>query len=245
MCADLGVVVAYGGLVPPAVLAMPAHGWVNLHFSDLPRWRGAAPVQWAVLSGDPTTASCVFALEEGLDTGPVYSREPFTIGHETSGELLDRMAAAGGGHAVEQFATGLVADGEGLARVHGPRVESLLQREDARGGRRVAGQDRPLDGGRAPPPGQVGEVQVHPAVGGHRQDGRRHEAPVGDDDAQVGAHRLDGPPPPPPLSGMPSPGRPGRPRARTERRPRGVWRVRAPSAPGAASPPGRRRGGRR
>lgn len=94
--ADLGVVVAYGGLVPPDVLAMPAHGWVNLHFSDLPRWRGAAPVQWAVLSGDPTTASCVFALEEGLDTGPVYSREPFTIGHETSGELLDRMAAAGG-----------------------------------------------------------------------------------------------------------------------------------------------------
>ena len=69
--ADLGVVVAYGGLIPPAVLAMPTHGWVNLHFSDLPRWRGAAPVQWAIREGDATTASCVFHREEGLDTGDI------------------------------------------------------------------------------------------------------------------------------------------------------------------------------
>ena len=87
--ADLGVVVAYGGLVPPSVLAMPTHGWVNLHFSDLPRWRGAAPVQWAIREGDPTTASCVFNLEEGLDTGDVYSRVEVAIGHESAGELLE------------------------------------------------------------------------------------------------------------------------------------------------------------
>ena len=93
--ADLGVVVAYGGLVPPNVLAMPAHGWVNLHFSDLPRWRGAAPVQWAIREGDATTASCVFNLEEGLDTGDVYSRIEVPIGRESAGELLASMAEAG------------------------------------------------------------------------------------------------------------------------------------------------------
>ena len=93
--ADLGVVVAYGGLVPPNVLAMPAHGWVNLHFSDLPRWRGAAPVQWAIREGDATTASCVFNLEKGLDTGDVYSRVEVPIGHESAGELLASMAEAG------------------------------------------------------------------------------------------------------------------------------------------------------
>lgn len=93
--ADLGVVVAYGGLIPPAVLQMPTHGWVNLHFSDLPRWRGAAPVQWAIREGDATTASCVFRLEEGLDTGDVYSRVEVRIGRESAGELLDAMAQAG------------------------------------------------------------------------------------------------------------------------------------------------------
>ena len=93
--ADLGVVVAYGGLVPPNVLAMPAHGWVNLHFSDLPRWRGAAPVQWAIREGDAATASCVFNLEEGLDTGDVYSRIEVPIVRESAGELLASMAEAG------------------------------------------------------------------------------------------------------------------------------------------------------
>lgn len=93
--ADLGVVVAYGGLIPPAVLQMPTHGWVNLHFSDLPRWRGAAPVQWAIREGGATTASCVFRLEEGLDTGDVYSRVEVRIGRESAGELLDAMAQAG------------------------------------------------------------------------------------------------------------------------------------------------------
>ena len=93
--ADLGVVVAYGGLIPPTVLAMPTHGWVNLHFSDLPRWRGAAPVQWAIREGDTETASCVFNLEEGLDTGDVYSRVAVPIGRESAGELLSAMAQAG------------------------------------------------------------------------------------------------------------------------------------------------------
>ncbi|WP_022867789.1 methionyl-tRNA formyltransferase [Schaalia vaccimaxillae] len=98
---DLAVVVAYGALVPADVLSLPTHGWINLHFSDLPRWRGAAPVQWAILAGDTTTASCVFQLEEGLDTGPVFSRQRLEIGHETSGELLERMSTMGADQVLE------------------------------------------------------------------------------------------------------------------------------------------------
>src|SRR5581483_3527095 len=69
---DCCPVVAYGALVPPAALTIPAHGWVNLHFSVLPAWRGAAPVQHAILSGDEVTGATTFRLEEGLDTGPVF-----------------------------------------------------------------------------------------------------------------------------------------------------------------------------
>ncbi len=99
--ADLGVVVAYGALIPQAVLEMPRAGWINLHFSDLPRWRGAAPVQWAILQGDTMTASSVFQLDAGLDTGPVLSRLPVPIGRETAGQLLDRMAHLGAAQVVE------------------------------------------------------------------------------------------------------------------------------------------------
>ena len=108
--ADLGVVVAYGAIIPAPVLAMPRLGWVNLHFSDLPRWRGAAPVQWTLLSGDPTTASCVFRLEEGLDTGPLYSRVTRSVRPtDTAGDLLTRLADDGAGLVLATLAT--VADG--------------------------------------------------------------------------------------------------------------------------------------
>jgi methionyl-tRNA formyltransferase len=93
---DCVPVVAYGALVPPAALAIPVHGWVNLHFSLLPAWRGAAPVQHAVLRGDEVTGACVFELEEGLDTGPVYGTVTDEIRPtDTSGDLLDRLASAG------------------------------------------------------------------------------------------------------------------------------------------------------
>jgi methionyl-tRNA formyltransferase len=95
---DCCPVVAYGGLVPRALLEVPTHGWVNLHFSLLPAWRGAAPVQHAILHGDDVTGATVFTLEEGLDTGPVLSvmTEPIRP-RDTSGELLDRLATAGAG----------------------------------------------------------------------------------------------------------------------------------------------------
>lgn len=95
---DCAAVVAYGGLVPPALLDAPRHGWVNLHFSLLPAWRGAAPVQHAVLHGDEVTGATTFRLEAGLDTGPVYGSLTETIRpRDTSGELLGRLAGAGSG----------------------------------------------------------------------------------------------------------------------------------------------------
>ncbi len=95
---DCAPVVAYGALIPPAVLAVPAHGWVNLHFSLLPAWRGAAPVQHAILHGDEVTGASVFALEEGLDTGPVYGVMTEQVRpRDTSGDLLARLAEAGAG----------------------------------------------------------------------------------------------------------------------------------------------------
>jgi methionyl-tRNA formyltransferase len=95
---DCAPVVAYGGLVPPAALGVPVHGWVNLHFSVLPAWRGAAPVQHAVMAGDDVTGACTFRLEEGLDTGPVFGVVTTAIGpRDTAGDLLARLAADGAG----------------------------------------------------------------------------------------------------------------------------------------------------
>ncbi len=72
--ADVGVVVAFGQLLPPSLLEAVPHGFVNVHFSLLPRWRGAAPVERAMLAGDRETGVCIMALEAGLDTGPVFAR---------------------------------------------------------------------------------------------------------------------------------------------------------------------------
>ena len=94
--ADLGVVVAYGALIPPAVLGIPRHGWVNLHFSLLPAWRGAAPVQHAIWHGDSETGVSVFLLEEGLDTGPVFAQRRHTLDPtQTSGDVLSELAVVG------------------------------------------------------------------------------------------------------------------------------------------------------
>jgi methionyl-tRNA formyltransferase len=93
---DACPVVAYGGLIPPAALDVPPFGWINLHFSLLPAWRGAAPVQHAILAGDEVTGACTFRLEEGLDTGPVFGTVTEEIGRtDTSGDLLDRLAVDG------------------------------------------------------------------------------------------------------------------------------------------------------
>jgi len=93
---DLGVVVAYGGLIREPLLSAPRCGWINLHFSLLPRWRGAAPVQHAVISGDAETGTAVFQLVEELDAGPLLDVERQPIGRlQTAGHLLDQLAASG------------------------------------------------------------------------------------------------------------------------------------------------------
>lgn len=93
---DACPVVAYGALIPRAALDIPPHGWINLHFSILPAWRGAAPVQHAIMAGDDVTGASTFHLEQGLDTGPVYGVLTEPIGaRDTAGDLLDRLAESG------------------------------------------------------------------------------------------------------------------------------------------------------
>ncbi|AGZ44370.1 methionyl-tRNA formyltransferase [Actinoplanes friuliensis] len=131
---DCVPVVAYGALVPPAALEIPKHGWVNLHFSLLPAWRGAAPVQHAVLHGDEVTGASVFELEAGMDTGPVYGTLTEQIRPaDTSGDLLARLATEGAGLLVAV----LDAIEAGTARAHpqpadGVSLAPKISVEDAR-----------------------------------------------------------------------------------------------------------------
>lgn len=129
LAVDAAPVVAYGGLIPRQALDVPRHGWVNLHFSLLPAWRGAAPVQHAVLAGDQITGASVFQLEEGLDTGPVYGMVTETIRpDDTSGALLQRLARSGAALLVATLdgieAGRLVAEpqpGDGVS--HAPKLD--------------------------------------------------------------------------------------------------------------------------
>ena len=93
---DLGVIVAYGGLVREPLLSTPAHGWINLHFSLLPRWRGAAPVQRALMAGDAVTGASVFQLVAALDAGDVFAEERYEVpAGATSATVLDDLAEIG------------------------------------------------------------------------------------------------------------------------------------------------------
>ena len=125
--ADLGVVVAYGRLVRPHVLETLS--FVNLHFSLLPRWRGAAPVERAILAGDEETGVCVMGLEEALDTGPVYGCERLRIGpDETADELRARLVSAGSDLLVRTLTTGL---GEPVPQQGEPTYAAKLEPSDS------------------------------------------------------------------------------------------------------------------
>lgn len=106
--ADIAVVVAYGLILPQVVLDAPKQGCLNIHASLLPRWRGAAPIHRAILSGDAETGVCIMQMEAGLDTGPVLLREALTIGEtETTGALHDRLSTLGArmiGEALARYA---------------------------------------------------------------------------------------------------------------------------------------------
>lgn len=129
-------VVAYGALLPRAALDVPSHGWVNLHFSLLPAWRGAAPVQHAILHGDDVTGASTFRIEAGLDTGPVYGVVTETVRpDDTAGELLERLSHSGAGLLVATMDG--IADGTLVARPqpddgvsYAPKIEVADARVD-------------------------------------------------------------------------------------------------------------------
>lgn len=105
--ADVAVVAAYGLILPKAILEAPEKGCINIHASLLPRWRGAAPIQRAILAGDSETGITIMHMDEGLDTGPVYRTEYIPIGqNENAGSLHDRLARAGA-HLVTEVITAL------------------------------------------------------------------------------------------------------------------------------------------
>jgi methionyl-tRNA formyltransferase len=127
--ADLGVVVAFGQLLPTSLLGALPLGFVNLHFSLLPRWRGAAPVERAVLAGDRETGVCLMQLEAGLDTGPVYARAVVAIGErETAGELRARLVEVGAELLVAHLPA--VADTEPVAQTGEPTYAEKLTVEE-------------------------------------------------------------------------------------------------------------------
>ncbi|GAA2196827.1 methionyl-tRNA formyltransferase [Sinomonas flava] len=132
---EAAAIVAYGGIIPPSALAVPPHGWVNLHFSLLPAWRGAAPLQHSVIHGDDVVGASTFRLEQGLDTGPVYGTLAVTPSPEaTSGELFAELASSG--------AKLLVATLEGIAS---GRLEPQAQAGDPTFAPKLTLQDGHLD----------------------------------------------------------------------------------------------------
>ncbi len=102
--ADVAVVAAYGLLLPRAVLDAPVHGCLNVHGSLLPRWRGAAPIQRAILAGDAQTGITIMQMERGLDTGPMLMKAATPIGNKTAGQLHDELSQMGAGVMVETLA---------------------------------------------------------------------------------------------------------------------------------------------
>jgi methionyl-tRNA formyltransferase len=126
--------VAYGALIPASALTIPAHGWINLHFSLLPAWRGAAPVQRAIMAGDDVTGATTFLVEAGLDTGPTFGLMTEAIlPDDTSGELLGRLAHAGAGLLVATVDALESGDLHGVAQpAEGVSLAPKISVQDAR-----------------------------------------------------------------------------------------------------------------
>jgi methionyl-tRNA formyltransferase len=102
---EIVITIAYGQIIPEDLLNLPEHGWINVHFSSLPRWRGAAPVQWAILSADKESGITIFKLDKGMDTGPVYLSKTVSIEpDETTELLLTRLSDIGADLAIQSLA---------------------------------------------------------------------------------------------------------------------------------------------
>lgn len=149
---DIGIVVAYGHILRPEILAIPRLGMLNLHASLLPRLRGAAPIQWAILNGDEVTGVTVMQMEAGLDTGPILHQiETELAADETGGELTERLAELGAGALVEALT---LLEGEELRPVpqdqaqatYAPKVDRTVARlEWSRDGATLARAVRAFD----------------------------------------------------------------------------------------------------
>lgn len=125
---DAAVVAAYGLILPEPILAAPRRGCLNVHASLLPRWRGAAPVQRAILAGDERTGVCIMQMEKGLDTGPVYACRETGIGRKTAGALTAELAAMGGGLMAEVLAQ----ENEPVPQPDGATYAAKIAKEEAR-----------------------------------------------------------------------------------------------------------------
>lgn len=131
---DCVVVVAFGAMVPADLLDVPNHGWINVHFSLLPHWRGAAPVQFAIKAGDDVTGVTAFRIDAGLDTGPVLGSIATGIrSGETSGELLNRLAVEGAALMVATLAALETGNIQAVAQsADGVSVAPKISKDDAR-----------------------------------------------------------------------------------------------------------------
>ena len=156
--ADVGVVAAYGLILPRGVLDAPLHGCLNVHGSLLPRWRGAAPVQRAILAGDAETGVTIMQMEAGLDTGPMLAEVPIPVDRKTAGELTDEIAALGAKAMIDVLAdlaghAPAVQPDEGVTYAH--KVDKAEARLDfAQGAAQVERQVRAF----APAPGAFFEL---------------------------------------------------------------------------------------
>lgn len=183
--ADLGVVVAYGRIIPVEALAV--RPYLNLHFSLLPRWRGAAPVEWAILSGDERTGVCVMAVEEGLDTGGVYAKAETDVDAKTLGQLRSELVSMGSALLVDVLAAAQPNGGE--VRLPEPQP----QEGETTYARKLTAEDRLLRWGRP-----AVDLERVVRVGGATTtvDGRRlkvHAAALGPVPGGVAVPTGDGP----------------------------------------------------
>lgn len=159
---DVGAVVAYGGLLPQNVLDLLDRGWVNLHFSLLPAYRGAAPVQWAIMRQEEQTGAAVFQLEAGLDTGPVYSTLKYQLeSDQTAGDVLDALSVSGATllsdtlfEIAQETAVGHVQQGEVS---WAPKITSHQVQIDPA---QTADEVRALINGASPAPGAWGKIII-------------------------------------------------------------------------------------
>ena len=172
---DACPVVAYGALLPRAALDIPGHGWVNLHFSLLPAWRGAAPVQRAVIAGDDVTGASTFLIEEGLDTGPVFGTMTETVRPtDTAGDLLGRLAVAAPGCSWPRWTVSRTACS--LARnqpAEGVSLAPKLTVDDARVDWAPARARRPSGSGMYAEPRRVDDVPRRAGQGARGPADRR------------------------------------------------------------------------